>query len=407
LNKRICLVSSSHVGSNPRLVKAADALHAAGYDVRVVSADVSESVRARDADVLRRSRWRHVPIGRGSRLGHASRALRQRLASALQPALPTAHWRSTAWAESWLWRRLADAAASEPADLFIGHNLPALAAVVAAARRRSASCAFDLEDDHCGELPPEMRDSARYQARDAMLRTLLPSCRFVTASSPGIARLMQARYGVAPRVVRNVFPLGERDGVDPPPRPVGSPLRLYWYSQTVGLDRGLSALIAAVGATGLAPTLTLRGEVGRDVRSRLGADAAAHSVHLRFEPLASPGDMTRLAARHDIGACVELADGGNRDVALANKLFTYALAGLPMILSATSAHREFAERLGDAAFVLEPDSSDSVDRLRTWLTDADGLRARSMRSWKLGSTQLNWDAEQSVLLEGVREALGG
>ena len=46
--ERICLVSPGHLSSNPRLVKEADALHEAGYAVRVVAGDVTPSVRHLD-----------------------------------------------------------------------------------------------------------------------------------------------------------------------------------------------------------------------------------------------------------------------------------------------------------------------------------------------------------------------
>jgi len=43
--KKICLVSPGHVASNPRLVKEANSLVAAGYDVRVVAGDTAPFVR--------------------------------------------------------------------------------------------------------------------------------------------------------------------------------------------------------------------------------------------------------------------------------------------------------------------------------------------------------------------------
>jgi hypothetical protein len=52
-DKRICLVSPSH--SNPRLVKEADALHEAGYAVRVVAGDATPGVWPLDAVILARA----------------------------------------------------------------------------------------------------------------------------------------------------------------------------------------------------------------------------------------------------------------------------------------------------------------------------------------------------------------
>ena len=52
----VCLVTPAHLASNPRLVKEADALHAAGYRTHVVAADLAESLRAMDQTILARAR---------------------------------------------------------------------------------------------------------------------------------------------------------------------------------------------------------------------------------------------------------------------------------------------------------------------------------------------------------------
>ena len=54
---RICLISPSHVASNPRLVKEADALHAAGYDVHVVAGWYFPPLDRHDAEIYAASHW--------------------------------------------------------------------------------------------------------------------------------------------------------------------------------------------------------------------------------------------------------------------------------------------------------------------------------------------------------------
>ncbi len=56
--RRFCLVTPAHVCNNPRLVKEADALHAAGHEVRVVSLRSSAAAAARDATVMATRAWR-------------------------------------------------------------------------------------------------------------------------------------------------------------------------------------------------------------------------------------------------------------------------------------------------------------------------------------------------------------
>ena len=55
--RRICLVSPSHVASNPRLVKEADALHAAGYDVHVVASWYFPPLDKYDLEIYAAAPW--------------------------------------------------------------------------------------------------------------------------------------------------------------------------------------------------------------------------------------------------------------------------------------------------------------------------------------------------------------
>ena len=67
--------------------------------------------------------------------------------------------------------------------------------------------------------------------------------------------------------------------------------------------------------------------------------------------------MARLAAQHDVGLASELSTPPNRAISLTNKVFTYLLAGIPVLLSNTPAQRGLAAELGEAAQVVDLKSS--------------------------------------------------
>jgi hypothetical protein len=58
----ICLVTPGHLGSNPRIVKEADALTEHGYQVHVVFAQTHQRDLDRDASILAKSRWQAHPV---------------------------------------------------------------------------------------------------------------------------------------------------------------------------------------------------------------------------------------------------------------------------------------------------------------------------------------------------------
>ena len=55
---RVCIVTAGHMSTCPRMLKAADAMHAAGYDVRVVSASHTPWAVAADGELRATRSWR-------------------------------------------------------------------------------------------------------------------------------------------------------------------------------------------------------------------------------------------------------------------------------------------------------------------------------------------------------------
>src|SRR5271155_5110423 len=204
--RRICLVSPGHLASNPRLVKEADALHEAGYVVKVViGGNSAPSVRPLDDTILARARWRVTKVGLGSRPVYAVRRIRQEIARktfrpgrlGLQQAI---------WAHSPITPSLAKAAEAEAADLYIGHYVAALPAVAWAARRHRAKFGFDAEDDHVGELIDTPENGLEIAIRQRIEAHFLSQCRHRTAASPDIARVYDRRCGISMTPILNVFP---------------------------------------------------------------------------------------------------------------------------------------------------------------------------------------------------------
>ena len=87
-------------------------------------------------------------------------------------------------------------------------------------------------------------------------------------------------------------------------------------------------------------------------------------------------------------------------------MFTYLLAGLPVIASATSAQAALGMQLGSAARVVPiGDVNQLADAIREWIDDAASLESAKQTAWQLGETRFNWDVEQRRFLDAVRQAL--
>ncbi|MBS1817522.1 MAG: hypothetical protein JSU08_06315 [Acidobacteria bacterium] len=406
---RVCLVTTGQPSTNPRLVKEADALVEAGYDVRAIGAFWAPWALETDPGLMATRRWTFGMIDwrkeRSSVIFHGSRVrhwlARRAVGSPFEKVLTAAAVLARVGPE------LARAAAAAEAELYVAHNLGALPAAIHAARAHDARTGFDAEDFHSGQLPVGS-PLARYTAR--VERSLLPMCDYVTAASPGIAEAYEAECGIGlPPTVLNVFPLASRPAHFREPDPQ-APVRLYWFSQSIGPDRGLETAVHAVGLCqrhGVelhvqgAPLLGYD-RVLRELAIRVGLPQSALHIH----PPDAPDAMVQRAAGYDIGLAIEPLAGKNNDLALSNKVFTYLLAGCAVAATRTHGQARLLPQLGDAAVGCAPnDAASLAAALEPWLADRARLLGARRMAWALGESTFNWDREKLVLLGVVKKAL--
>ena len=304
---------------------------------------------------------------------------------------------------------LARAAAREPADLYIGHCLAGLAAAGLAAGSRGARLGFDAEDFHSAETDTIERDPIEAAAVRTLEAHWLPACSHLTAASPLIAEAYAAEYDVRkPTTVLNVFPLAGAPPRPPDAPPASRPARLYWFSQTIGVGRGLEKIIATLARLAASCSLHLRGLPAAGFPDALRTQASMVGFHgnIEFLPLGAPDDMARLATNYDLGLSLEQRTPRNRDLCLTNKIFTYLLAGVPVALTPTRAQSALTPDLGAAALPLDlADPVSAAAILDKFLADPARRAAAHAVAWSLGQQRYNWDTEQRTLVVAVSKAL--
>ena len=408
----ICLISPTLLSTNPRLVKEADVLVEAGHDVHVVCGDFLSWAREADAEFEGRG-WGSVTkvrFGPGTPLPRrVLQVFRQRMARrALLAGMTHPRVLAAAWHQ--VTPDLVRAATSIRADLYVAHYIAALPAAAQAARLHGARYAFDAEDFHLGDPPdgPAFEPIRRHTR--AIESAYLPGAAYVTAASPGIAEAYAGAYGIPlPTVVLNVFPRSQAPAV-PTARGTASPgPSVYWSSQTIGGDRGLECAVRATGLARSRPHLYLRGNPAAGYADRLRALASAAGVGdcIHLLPPERPSQMERLASHYDIGFVGETGATPNHRIALANKLFTYVLAGIPTVASDIPAHQWLAQRLGPAMRLYPVESGEGLaSAIDGYLADGGATLAQARaHAYALGQQSLNWDVEKAVLVRKVEEVL--
>ena len=403
MSRTVCIVSPGNLASNPRVLKEADALHGAGYGVIAVVCNYSEALREEDDAIAASVPWKVVRVKRAVGEGITARAATALAKILLSMGMPVPANVAASSARAPV-RPLTRAARQIRADLFIAHYIAALPAAAAAARRHGALLGFDAEDFHSGEGTGAPGEAFRMQMVEAVERAFLPSCAYTTAASPLIGEAYARRYGTSPSTVLNVFPLSMAPSR--PGRRNAGPLKAYWFSQTIGLDRGLQSFIEAMAKARAAVTLDIRGS------NRWGHGdallALAHGLgigdRVKLLPMASPGEMVQLAAQYDIGLSLETDVSENRRICLTNKIFTYLLAGVPVVMSDTPAQSRLAPDLGAAARLCSLADPAGLAAILDELASEVVLAEAAAEAWKLGRERYNWDREQAILLTSVAAA---
>ncbi len=406
---RVTIVTAGHLATCPRMVKAADTLHEAGCEVRVISTSQTRWAAQADRRLHARRGWRWHCIAYDrthARVRWIQTGVRGRVAHGIARIPGCSQWLPlAARAFARVHAELVGAILDEPQDFIYGGTSGALAAVAEASRRSATPCAVDFEDFHCGEQSTGIGKTIRDRLAEAIMADALRQAAFVTVGSAAIGRACEQRFGVTPIAINNVFPLPSQQ----PDAPRTGPLRLYWFSQTIGPGRGLEDVVHAVGAARIPAELHLRGVATGQYAADLEALCRRVSPRLRVvhhEPV-DPDDMVSASRVFDVGLAVEPGHTLNNALSLSNKALTYPLAGLAIALTDTPGQRVLAEDLGSDAITYTPGRvADLAAGLRRWHDDRSTLQDARAASWRAACGRWRWDhpLERDALVAAVRAA---
>jgi glycosyltransferase involved in cell wall biosynthesis len=404
-SNRIVIITGAHLCRNPRVVKEAQALGEAGYDVSVLAPLTQDELMEDDTAILEGASFRRVvscdvrpssgfqsTIGRGTRrlALEANRRLGLQLPEELGYGVRASLRRARAM----------------DADYYIGHQEVG-AWVCWKLMKEGRAVGADLEDWYSRDLLPENRVGRPVELLDRVEGDLVCRARHVTTTSNAMADAMAEAYGRRPEVIYNAFPWADREHMDgsrkdrlPDDRP-----SLFWFSQTIGPGRGLEELIDAVRSLEVRVQLHLRGNVDRAYRDSLLARLGSSSPHaIRFHSLVSPGELLSRIAEHDIGLALELREPPSRDLTITNKILQYLQGGLAVVGTDTLGQREVATTAVGAVRLCTGTPSELVTELNMLLKDVKLLKEARLAGLEAARQAFSWETQQSYLLGLVAQA---
>ena len=403
--KKILILTSAHLCRNPRVVKEATALGAAGYDVTVMSVSVQARFERMDRELMRGLPFKRIV------LDYAADTPAARLSDFFQRGATWLARRVCRELEIETAQTLGPASAllrfarTFPADLTIVHTeIPIWAAqhLIHDGRR----VAVDVEDWYSEDLLYADRQSRPIKLLRFAEKFALQHSAYTSATAQSMADALTTAYACPPPVViRNSFPLQPRSRVDAPV--AAGPPKFIWFSQTIGPGRGLELFFAAWVRTTQASKVYLLGDERSGYRQKLlDRLPPARRNDLHFIPLVTPEQLPFKLAEFDIGLALEPRWPLNRNITITNKILQYMNAGLAVIATDTAGQTEVMRAAPDCGLLITAhETTEYAQQLDALLADSARLRATQLASRAAAEREFCWERETPRLLAAVAQAL--
>ncbi|NII81327.1 MULTISPECIES: glycosyltransferase family 4 protein [unclassified Pedobacter] len=401
---KIVLLTSGQPTLNPRLVKEADALTSAGYDVTVIYQFWNEWASQYDKNLLARKKWKAIMVGGSPRknrlifwqtriIHKIFRTLNKYIATDLFPELSIG--RCT--------YQLYKKALSVKADIYIAHNLPALPVAFRAAKKINAKCGFDAEDFHRFENSDDI-NHPMVKLNSLIEEKYMPLVNYITAASPLIKKAYQNIFN---RQITTILNVMENNDETIKKTNHDRNLRLFWFSQTIGENRGLENVISAINQSVYKYELHLLGEISQNYRLELLnlIDETNGSI-IHFHNPIDQDEIISFASDFDIGLASEPGFSTNNNFALSNKIFTYIQAKLTVVASNTPAQSLFLNQNDKIGKIYDSNDLKSlVQILDFYQCNRGELDTSKIKLSELATEAFNWAIESKKFLSIINTVL--
>lgn len=409
LGKRILLLIGGHLATAPRPQKEATVAKKAGFDVEVRGVWWSESLAAEDLELAAEIGINFRPVVDLRTFGYKSLSLRlrQRIARELYCRVGIATARSFGVGAPEMLRE----ALRLRADLTMVHSEAGLW-VGGQLLRRGYHVGVDFEDWFSEDMPKADRVGRPVAAIKQLERTLLRKAdpTFATTRAMATALAEDAGGVKTPVTIPNAFPsLGDR-------RPDSSwcdernrqAVSFYWFSQTIGPNRGLEVLARALPSLKDDWELHLRGNLEAHGDWFLHEFDEATRDRIYLHPSVSNAALPWHTGCHDIGLALEIPHCPSRDLTATNKIFEYLRCGLGVIATSTRGQLEVMAQCPSAGWIVPPEDEEALAKaMQHCINDPDGVRNAKIAAKNASEVVWNWERYSSKMADVLEKCCKG
>lgn len=400
----ICMHTCQPVSTDVRASRAATALAEAGFGVTIVDIE-HDHTRPRQEDLV-------IALATpGASLGPQNSGS-VRVKHIFMPARFTRYYvpmHSSPWLLFKALRVLCGLIelVKTPAEVYHASDLMALPASYVAARLRRKPLIFESYELPLVQ-PQIVSRRLLYVCCTLALRRSLRQCSGVITVSPPVASEIQHRYGgPAPVVIRNIPPYQPTRQSKRLHNHLGlsSETRIALYQGGLKAERGLGVLVRAARFLdpGIVIVLMGRGDGQPELESAIAQ--AGVSGLVRIIPPVPYAELQEWTASADIGLIIFQPRSPSISMCLPNKLFEYAMAGLPVLSSPLEAVAEVLSGY-DIGHVVESLDPEAIARaISAMVADGPGLARMRRNALAACAGELRWESEKRKLIDFYRDIL--
>jgi glycosyltransferase involved in cell wall biosynthesis len=401
-NLKVCLLSDHHICMNPRLWKEAFFYEQQGFEVVIITMWQSKPHLLKDEALLKGHNIQYKPYlnlipGETRSIYRFFYRARKRIACEIQKLFK----KGSGWAISHAPERMLSSALAENADLYSAH-LECAFFVGRSLIKKDKKVSFDFEDWYSRDYLVRERPVALLEVLE---KFALDKGRFCTAASASMALALKEYYSCKREVtvIYNGFPgvaLTKSKSV-PIPSAFFDPIKLLWFSRTIGPDRGIEFFLNALRVCDSPVELHLLGSMAEGYEAFLQEAFPAEQGHsLIIHPFMPHDRLLDFIAQFKIGLAIEENVNDNRQLTITNKILQYLQSGLQVLASNTKGQREVASYFKSKVFIVDIENPGEVANAIEKMSKNEHVEEENSYE-KIFS----WDAQEGKLKRLLEEHL--
>ena len=227
---------------------------------------------------------------------------------------------------------------------------------------------------------------------------------FITAASRSMADEIKKQFS-STRSIETIYNgFSNSEDTFHQKRGQGIAFKIIWFSRTVGPDRGLEPLIAALKHSKAPCELHLLGmlvEGYDDIISKKFPFENGHSLH--FHEFVPHNKLLGFLSSFDMGLALDLKINDNRNLTITNKIIQYIQANLPVLCSNTIGHLEVASNFLNSIHIVDIYNEYEVAQKINFLYG--NLKSYSKEDKQRFINIFSWEAQETKLTNLINKHL--